>query len=80
MPDGSANISSLLAHMKSSNKHPSDPTPCLGYLLAYWFGSWGAWWNKIITNTWIASFVFFSAFVYIVAVDCVWLPDKLLPC
>lgn len=60
IPDKFANISSLLAHMKTQVKALNNLAPSLGDQLTHWFGSGGgSMLEEIVTDTWSASFNFF---------------------
>lgn len=49
IPDESANVSSLLNHVRTQVIALSDQTPSLGRLTNQWFRSWDSQWKKIIT-------------------------------
>ena len=49
IPDESANVSSLLNHVRTHVIALSDQTPSLGRLTNQWFRSWDSQWKKVIT-------------------------------
>lgn len=61
IPDKSANISSLLAHMKTQVKALSNLAPSLGDQPTHWFGSGGEeGWKKLLLILGLLLLMFFS--------------------
>lgn len=50
LPDESANVQSLLNHLRTQMNALSDPTPSLGDLINQYLGSWDSWWENIVTD------------------------------